>query len=315
MLKMPYQSTSHVATSTWRSFLVLIGFILIGMAVGNIFSTAIAYFILSGTTATPVESLQALFVTPEQIPHGWWLMMLLQGFTHIGTYLIPSLLFVRWILKKDIHWFNFREAPKPVIWLASILIAISVMPLNSRIIEWNKNMKLPTFLSGVESWMQQQELRLEKLTEFLVTFTGLPQLLIALLVIGVIAAVGEEILFRGLVQRLLKRAWGNAHLAIWVSAIIFSTIHFQFYGFFPRILLGALFGYIYYWTGNISSAILAHFTNNAFTVILFYLYNEKYINENIDQMEPASWGMCLVSLFVTGILGYIIRSGVRAKTV
>jgi len=311
MLQMSNQSTSHVAASTWRSFLVLTGFILIGMAAGNIISTAIAYFILSTANAHPIESLQALFITPEQVPYGWWLMMLLQGLTHIGTYLVPSILFVKWILKKDIQWFNFRPSPKRLSWLASILIAVSVMPLNSRIIEWNKNMKLPAFLSEVEIWMQQQELRLEQLTEFLVTFTGLPQLFVGLFVIGVIAAIGEEVLFRGIIQRLLTRAWANPHVAIWVAAVIFSTIHFQFYGFFPRVLLGALFGYIYYWTGNLSCAILAHFTNNALTVILYYMYNTGYISENIDKMEPASLGMCGISLLVTGALIYILRSGIE----
>lgn len=308
MLQIPNQSTSHVAASTWRSFLVLSGFIMIGMVIGNVFSSSIAYFILSGTTDSAIESLQLLFISPEKIPNGWWLLMLIQGVTHISTYLIPSILFVRWILRKQTSWFTFREAPQPVAWLIAPLLALSVMPFNSQIIEWNKNMKLPSFLSEMEIWMQQQELKLEKLTEFLVTFTGLHELAVALLVICVIAAVGEEILFRGVVQRLFMRSWTNPHLAIWIAAIIFSAIHFQFYGFFPRVLLGALFGYIYYWTGNLWFAILAHFANNAITVVLYYLHNTGYITDNINEMETASWSMSLLSIVITALLIYKLRA-------
>lgn len=314
MLQMPYQSTTHVAASAWRSFLVLTGFIMIGMVAGNLISSAIAFFILSKTTDSPVESLRLLFITPEQVPDGWELLMLLQGLTHISTYLIPALVFVRWILRKNISWFTFRTAPAPSAWIISALLALSVIPLNSRIIEWNKNMKLPEFLSGLESWMLQQELRLGKLTEFLVSFTDVPHLIVALFVIAIVAAVGEEILFRGIIQRIFMRTWTNPHLAIWIAAIIFSTIHFQFYGFLPRVLLGALFGYIYYWTGNISFAILAHFVNNAFTVSLYYLYNTGYIKENVNEMEAASWSMCVLSVIVTGILIYTLRGGRNLKT-
>src|SRR5690554_5832087 len=105
-------------------------------------------------------------------------------------------------------------------------------------------------------------------------FDNAGDFILALIVIGLIPAVGEELLFRGLVQNQIGAITKNIHVAIWLAAFLFSTFHFQFYGFVPRMFLGVLFGYLYYWSGNLFIAMLAHFINNGLTLILLYMYQQ-----------------------------------------
>src|SRR5690606_2422366 len=116
-------------------------------------------------------------------------------------------------------------------------------------------------------WMKVQELQMEKITEKILQVTSFSGLLLNLLVIAIIPAIGEELLFRGCLQPVFHRWTKNIHIAIWITAIIFSAIHVQFYGFIPRMLMGAVFGYMLYWGRSIWLPIIAHFINNATAVI------------------------------------------------
>jgi hypothetical protein len=87
----------------------------------------------------------------------------------------------------------------------------------------------------------------------------------------------------------------NIHVAIWISAFFFSAIHVQFFGFVPRMLLGALFGYLYYWSGNLWVPMFAHFVNNGFAVCMIYLYQKKIVDTNLDSPEAAPWPAVIVA--------------------
>ena len=101
---------------------------------------------------------------------------------------------------------------------------------------------------------------------------------------------------------------GNIHLSIWASAIIFSAIHFQFYGFIPRLLLGALFGYLYYWSGNLLIPMFAHFVNNAFGVIMIYLHRHEITDLNVEDNTAAPLQYVILNAALTvGLLYYIWR--------
>ena len=133
------------------------------------------------------------------------------------------------------------------------------------------NIEFPEFMKGFGEWARGMEDRMIELTKLLSSYDSFGEMLIALVIIGIFPAVGEELVFRGLLQNKLQTATRNAHLAIWISAIIFGAFHMQFFGVVPRILLGALFGYIYLYSGNIWYPILAHFVNNGLAVIIMYL--------------------------------------------
>ena len=145
------------------------------------------------------------------------------------------------------------------------------------------------------------------MTEFLTTFDSFIKIIVGLIVIAVVAGIGEELIFRGLIQRKFYKGLNNPHLAICGAAIIFSAIHMQFYGFLPRMMLGALFGYLYLWTGNLWVPIAAHIFNNGFAVVMFYLSHIGVIGVDIEELETFPIPAVIASLFLSAALLWYFR--------
>jgi len=149
--------------------------------------------------------------------------------------------------------------------------------------------------------------QLEEFTLKLVNVHSISDLLFNFLLIAVIAGLGEELFFRGILQKIFSE-WRNAVLAIWLAAFVFSAIHLQFYGFFPRMLLGAFFGYLLYWSGNLWLPILAHTINNGLAVIFYYLKFNGYQVVDIDTIgtnETVYLGV--ISAVLTAICIILLR--------
>ena len=129
-------------------------------------------------------------------------------------------------------------------------------------------------------------------------------LLFNLFMIAFIPALAEEMLFRGVLQRILGEWFRNYHIAIWVVAILFSLAHYQLSGFIPRIFLGALFGYLYLWTSSIWIPVIAHFTNNGMAVIYYYFFYRGSLAQDPDQIgiEGNILIFILVSTCISAIL-------------
>jgi membrane protease YdiL (CAAX protease family) len=138
-----------------------------------------------------------------------------------------------------------------------------------------------------------------ELTTYLTRFDSFGLFAFAFIVIAVLPGIGEELVFRGMLQPELQRATGNIHAAIWISAIMFSAIHLQFFGFIPRVLLGVLFGYLYYWSGNIAIPMLAHFVNNGFSVLMLYLHQRGIVSFNVESVESAHPLMVVLFTLIT----------------
>ena len=137
------------------------------------------------------------------------------------------------------------------------------MGVNAQIIDWNQSWQLPDILSELEKWIKEKEDLAAHITEQFMTMPTVWDFLTTLAVVAIIASIGEEFLFRGLLQPQLQNLFGNPHAGIWMAALLFSFFHLQFYGFVPRLLLGALFGYLYVFSGKLWVPIFAHFVNNA----------------------------------------------------
>lgn len=299
---------------TWGSLLVLVGFMLIGMAVGNVLAVMILAMYLKADTEGVTSLLTQLFSQPQTIPNGWNALMIMQGTVHFFTYLLPTLIYWSYIERRTLGQFSTSRRVAPVIWLLAFLVVIAFIPVNSKFIEWNAAMDLPDALSGLEKWMRDKEDQLSVMTEFLTSYKSFGQLLIALFVVTLLPALGEEVLFRGVIQTKLYQEVRNIHVAIWLAAAIFSAIHFQFYGFLPRMMLGALFGYLYYWSGNLLVAVLAHFVNNGFVLVMMYLHNAGIVEINIEEAKSMPLLLILASLIVSAlILGTIRKQGETAK--
>jgi membrane protease YdiL (CAAX protease family) len=292
---------------TWGSLLVLVGFMLIGMALGNVIALGILAIFYSADASTITTLLNQLITNPSNVPDGWSAMMILQGTVHFCSYLLPALLYWWYIERKSISDFEVKNITLSKLLLPAFLLVMVFMPLNSKFIEWNASMTLPESLSGIEIWMREKEDQLAMLTAFLTSYNQPIQLFTALFVVAFLPAWGEETLFRGIIQRKLVQQLGNPHIAIWLSAAIFSAIHFQFYGFLPRMLLGAVFGYLYYWTGSLRIAVFAHFINNGFVLVMMYLYNIKALSVNIEEMKGMPWPLVVASIAATSFILFIVR--------
>jgi len=236
------------------------------------------------------------------------LTKVIQIASSIGMFVVPALLFAR-MENRDWQGYLKLKRSLPVLFALTVVVMFTSVPLLELSVEINQSMKLPGFLQDLEGWMRQQEDQMAELTKQLLTMKTVGALLVNLVMLAVIPALGEEFIFRGCLQRIFKQLTGNHHVAIWLTAIIFSSIHMQFYGFIPRMLLGAMFGYLLVWSNSLWLPILAHFVNNATAVLTAYVYQQQGKSlEQLDQPEASSWPVYLASFAVTtAVLWYFYK--------
>lgn len=183
-------------------------------------------------------------------------------FQDITFFILPAIVTAIIVCRQPADFLMIRHSPGLVQLLLTIATIIAAVPMMNYIIEWNMSLHLPESLSNVEEWMKASEESAAKFTDTLLGGTGISSFIVAVLIVGVLAGFSEEIFFRGTIQRLFITSKVNIHLAVWVTAFIFSAIHCQFYGFVPRLLLGVFFGYAVAWSGNLWLGVAGHFTNN-----------------------------------------------------
>ena len=194
-----------------------------------------------------------------------------QSIQSIGFFVIPGFLF--WYLFFDDRKLTL-EQPKKVNALAFVLIfltIISLVPLISVLVVWNSEIQLPSGMSDLETTLQNLENDAAVLTEKILAGTSIKHYLLNLLIIAILPAIGEEFIFRGILQKLLADWTKNSFIAIILAGTILRGFHLQFYGFIPRLSLGIYFGFVFYWSKSIWFAVWAHFLNNALAVSLHFL--------------------------------------------
>jgi len=181
-----------------------------------------------------------------------------------------------------------------VVVLATLLSA----PVMAMLYEWNV-WAIPEG-SALEAIFKPIEAMLEQVTTFLVTAEG-NRRIIVILSVALVPAVFEELAFRGALQPLLIKATGKPWVGIAIASVIFSAIHFQFYGFLPRVFLGALFGWFAYRSGSLLPGMLAHFVNNAGAAVT--LWYTGSMTEDLFEIE--TWTVLVsVTLTAATLLAY-----------
>ncbi len=234
-------------------------------------------------------------------------MRMSQMVSQVFAFLIPALAFSflcqgssKTYLKLD-RKTNFR-----LLALAIVLIIV-IQPLIDVIAYYNQQMSLPDSFKFLEEKMRAGELSAKKAVELLFSDKSVFGLIFNLLVIAVVAGLTEELFFRGCLQQIMLKISKNEHIAVWVTAIIFSAIHFQFFGFIPRVLLGAILGYLYAWSRNLWIPVIVHTINNAASVIFAYIYygTAEYEEITAFSFEKNIW-FIIPSIILTAILIMII---------
>lgn len=246
-------------------------------------------------------------------PNTITLLKVLQGVSVIMVFVLPALVFAFFWTKKRISYLGVSEKPSFWVLLIGGLGMMMAMPLINWLVIVNEKMKLPAFLSDVETWMKNSEEKAAVLTDAFTAGTALDVLVLNLVVIAFLAAVSEELFFRGVLQKVMQECTHNKHVAVWGTAILFSAFHLQFYGFLPRMLMGAFLGYLFVWSGSLWPSIFAHFVNNGMAVLTVWLANNGYVSEDIDKVgvNPDEWIYAVVSFIaVVGslLLIYVISN-------
>ncbi len=303
-------SVNHLVTGSnfkiklWSQLLILVGFYLIFQIIGGLIGILINFLIfhINIYDANDILSLMSG-------ANGFYKIIILQASISLFIFLIAPILYIKGIEKRKLNSLN----PNKEFWFVPLVVAmvlvVAFIPFNNGMLyQWNSTLSFPDFLYKLDNWIKEMERGAEQMTKAFTHFTNLKEFFIAFIIMAIIPGIGEELLFRGILQPKLHQLTKNIHIAIWLTAFIFSFIHFQFYGFLPRMVLGAMFGYIYIWSGNIYYPMFAHFTNNGFSILMLYLYQNKIIQINIDKQGYIDWWEGLLSLSITILLLVVFRN-------
>jgi membrane protease YdiL (CAAX protease family) len=226
---------------------------------------------------------------------------LIQILGSVGTFIIPAFLFSFLYTGDPFAYYRFRDPAGIAAILLTVGMMVSVVPLINYLAEINLRMEFP--IDVIDSLLRNLEVEAEKIMLAFTATRSFWGLLVNLFMIGVLAAVGEELIFRGLLQRLLTRLVKNVHLAIIITAILFSAFHFQFFSFLPRFVLGIILGYLMFLGRSIWFPIIAHFVNNTMGVVYYYFNSRGSADDMLEEIGTSTMMpmAALISLLIFAV--------------
>ncbi len=222
----------------------------------------------------------------------------------IFTFVLPVVVMAYLTSNGSCHFLSLQEKPGLNLIITTIIVMIVVVPLVNWLANLNANIKLPEFLHRFETWMIRTENISMEITKKFLQTSSFGGLMMNLLQIALVPAICEELFFRGLLQNYFSQSSKNIHMGIWITAIVFSAFHLQFYGFVPRMLLGAYFGYLLVWSGSLWLPVIAHFVHNSIAVVFSFLYDNGYISYNPDKigLDSTIYTVVISAVLLAGLL-------------
>ncbi|RFZ92610.1 CPBP family intramembrane metalloprotease [Mucilaginibacter conchicola] len=246
-------------------------------------------------------------------PHSIPALYLLQIVTTTIPIFVAPVVFAAWVMRKSEEYLRVKQSFPPMLLVVAFFIMMVSSPLIEILSNINQQMVLPQWLKGIENWMKQSEESAKKVTAAILNMHNTWDCVKNVFLVGLLTAIAEEFLFRGGMQSVLIKWTKNQHAAIWITAAIFSAFHMEFYGFLPRLLLGAMFGYFVVYSGSIWPAVWGHFLNNSTAVIATYLFQTKRINLDPDDQHVFSWWQYIFSLIIIIILLLVYKKVAEGK--
>jgi membrane protease YdiL (CAAX protease family) len=237
------------------------------------------------------------------------LLKFLQILYSIGLFLVPALL-AGFLIKRN-TWDYLRVNRPTNYWIIILVVTLMIIsvPWINYLSFLNEKLSLPDRWSDVMDKIRQNDENSWALMKAYLQTENIGGLLINLVMVALIPALGEEFLFRGTLQRIFSEWMRNDHLAVWITAVLFSLMHYQFLGFIPRMFLGMIFGYLYVWTSSIWVPVLAHFINNGLAVVYYYIFDRGGLVTEPDNigMEQNAVLMILASTLITILILAVIH--------
>ncbi|MEQ1733400.1 MAG: CPBP family intramembrane glutamic endopeptidase, partial [Bacteroidia bacterium] len=241
---------------------------------------------------------------------------LLQLGNQLGLFIVPALVAAKLFGGNVFGYLKLNKLPSTKTVLATIALMLLALPAINLLGYLNSILHLPNFMSGIETWMHTKETEAEVLTKLFLKTSSVMGLLLNIFIVALMAAVGEELFFRGIIQRLLNNKYAKPAIAVWITAIIFSAIHMQFFGFFPRMLIGAVLGFLFLWTNNLWIPIIAHFTNNASAVLMSYATQQGLLTDSAEQIGATQndYIIGVASIVITLVVLYVYKKKFDVNT-
>ena len=269
-------------TTKLERIFLLMALIIIGLILGTVIG--FAYVFITKSNPNDLNALRFMQISSQ-----------------IFTFVLPPIIYALLVKEKPINELGLKKSK--ILWaLVGIAMIFAIMPLNSIFAEWNANLTLPDSMSRIEYLMKQMQEAATEMIEKFVNVDTVGGLILNLFMIAGLAALGEELLFRSIIQTSLIKICKNAHIGILIASAIFSFIHFEFYGFVPRLILGMLLGYMFYFSGSIWIPMLMHFLNNGTVVLVYFLNNKGITNIDVDTFGQTSIPILIISIVVMIVL-------------
>jgi len=294
-------------------FLILLGMFLVAEVIFSYLGMGLAYLLFPSADflnmAGELDS-GTLQLEPDSIQVRS--LQFYQSISALGRFFIVPFLYCYLEGIHPMKALGLTRSPKNIQALLIVPIVFSAAVVSGFIYEWNSSLKLPERFSEFENRLQDLEAQAQVMTDAFLSTTTYTGLFINLIVVGVLAAVSEELIFRGLLQRIFLKWSGRKHLAVWLAAFAFSFIHLQFYGFLPRLILGAVLGYLYLYSGSLWAAIIGHFFNNAIAVVIYFLNARGVMDSDPTEAATLYQALYFLPVFIIFMWQYI-RNGDNGK--
>ena len=269
-------------TTKFERLFILLALIIIGLILGTVIG--LAYVFITKSNPQDLNSLRFMQISSQ-----------------LFTFVFPPIAYAFLVKEKPVNALGLKNAK--ILWLLiGTAMIFAIMPLNSILAEWNAGLKLPESLSALEQMIKDMQESASAMIEKFVSVDTIGGLMLNLFMIAGLAALGEELLFRSIIQTSLIKICKNAHVGILIASAIFSFIHLEFYGFVPRLILGMLLGYMFYFSGSIWIPMLMHFLNNGTVVLIYFLNNKGITNIDVDTFGQTSIPVLIVSIVVMIVL-------------
>ena len=260
----------------------LLGFYFLGSLIAQLFAFGLLYILYPQDYQLPMLELA------QKYPSAWMTLRGVQLFHSVFCFLIPS--FIVWKQYSGTRNFSLPQEKRGSLFALPLipLLLLSFFPLVQYLYVFNMNIH---FFEPLQTIMMSMEEQMKVMIEGMLSDRSFLAIGMNFFIIAIVAAILEELFFRGVLQRILSD-YIDPHVAIFISAFIFSAIHMQFFGFLPRFALGVFLGYLFLHSGRLILPIFAHLLFNGSQLFIYY-YSEKF-NPSLEEQGEINFPVYIV---------------------